>query len=300
MVKMSSVNSNAFLILIQHGCLAIILSTMNIKFYAPVWGNNLPFDTFCSNVKAAGYDGIEMDLPLVQKDKTKLLSILKDYDLQMVGQYWQSLEQNIDEHLVNFERIIRHLHSANPVFINSQTGKDYFTFEENKRLFDLADNLSKELGVRIVHETHRGKCLFAAHITKFYLSEIPELRLTLDISHWCNVHESLLTDQQEAINWAIARTDHIHSRVGYPEGPQVNDPRAPEWKEVVASHLSWWDAVVKQHQNKKTVLTITTEFGPPTYMPVMPYTQLPLADQWDVNVYMMNLLKNRYSIQNAE
>lgn len=273
---------------------------MNIKFYAPVWGNNLPFDTFCSNVKAAGYDGVEMDLPFDQRKKMELLSVLKSYNLEMIGQYWQSFERNIDEHALNYEKFIRHLNSANPVFINSQTGKDYFTYEENKRLFDLAANLSKELGIRIIHETHRGKCLFAAHITKFYLTQIPDLRLTLDISHWCNVHESMLDDQQEATDLAVDHTDHIHSRVGHPEGPQINDPRAPEWKEVMESHLNWWDLVVKAHQNRGTVLTITTEFGPPAYMPVMPYTQLPLANQWDINVYMMNLLKSRYGIKYVE
>jgi len=33
-----------------------------IKFYAPEWGNTLSFETFVQNVKAAGYDGVEMAL----------------------------------------------------------------------------------------------------------------------------------------------------------------------------------------------------------------------------------------------
>jgi hypothetical protein len=37
---------------------------MPIKFYAPEWGNILPFDLFCRIVKAAGYDGVELALPL--------------------------------------------------------------------------------------------------------------------------------------------------------------------------------------------------------------------------------------------
>ena len=36
---------------------------MTIQFFAPQWGNTLPFDTFCHNVKAAGYNGVEMGLP---------------------------------------------------------------------------------------------------------------------------------------------------------------------------------------------------------------------------------------------
>ena len=267
---------------------------MKIKFYAPLWGNTLPFETFCQNVKAAGYDGVEMALPFEPNEKQEILATLQKYNLELIGQYWQSFERNLDEHAKNYEKYLTHLIEATPIFINCQTGKDYFSFEQNKRLFDLAAKLSKESGIKIIHETHRGKSLFAAHITQEYLTKIPDLHITLDISHWCNVHESLLDDQPEAVNLAIAHTDHIHSRIGHTEGPQVNDPRANEWSEVLETHLTWWDKVVETHKTNGTNLTITTEFGPTPYMPTAPFTQMPLANQWEINVYMMNLLKKRY------
>jgi sugar phosphate isomerase/epimerase len=267
---------------------------MKIKFFAPEWGNTLPFDTFCQNVKAVGYDGVEMALPLDLDEKQEILATLAKYKLELIGQYWQSFEKNIDEHATNYEKYLRHLISAKPIFINCQTGKDYFNFEQNKRLFDLAASISKETGVKIIHETHRGKSLFAANITEAYLTKIPDLRICLDISHWCNVHESLLEDQQESVDLAIAHADHIHSRVGHSEGPQVNDPRAPEWSNILETHLAWWDKVVEMHEKKGTDLTITTEFGPAPYMNTMPFTQMPIANQYEINVFMMNLLKKRY------
>jgi len=267
---------------------------MKIKYFAPEWGNILPFDLFCQNVQEAGYNGVEMALPFDGDEKDAILQTLKEHQLELIGQYWQSFEKDINEHATHYEKYLRNLISADPVFINCQTGKDYFNFDQNKRLFDLAAKLSDESGVKIIHETHRGKSLYAANITYNYLTQLPDLRITLDISHWCNVHESLLADQQEEVALAISHTDHIHSRVGHPEGPQVNDPRAPEWEEVLQTHLKWWDAVVENHRNAGTDLSITTEFGPATYMPVMPYTQLPLGNQWEINVYMMNLLKGRY------
>ena len=216
--------------------------------------------------------------------------------LSLIGQYWQSFESDLDEHARNYEKYLRHLIAARPIFINCQTGKDFFTFEQNKQLFELADRISAETGVKIIHETHRGKALFAAHIAKDYLTRLPDVRICLDISHWCNVHESLLENQTDAVDLAIARTDHIHSRVGHPEGPQVNDPRAPEWEDTLQAHLAWWDKIVDTHATKGTQLTVTTEFGPATYMPVMPYTQLPVGNQWEINVFMMNLLKQRYAL----
>jgi hypothetical protein len=38
-------------------------------------------------------------------------------------------------------------------------------------------------------------------------------------------------------------------------------------------------------------LTIAPEFGPPPYLPTLPWTQTPVASQWDINVHMMSLLR---------
>lgn len=42
-------------------------------------------------------------------------------------------------------------------------------------------------------------------------------------------------------------------------------------------------------------MTFLTEFGPVDYMPALPYTRQPVADQWAINVYMMEILRKRYS-----
>jgi hypothetical protein len=62
----------------------------------------------------------------------------------------------------------------------------------------------------------------------------------------------------------------------------------------VKAHLTWWDAIVEKKRNAGERITILTEFGPPDYMPVTPYTRQPLADQWAINVHMMHLLRKRY------
>ena len=95
---------------------------------------------------------------------------------------------------------------------------------------------------------------------------------------------------------AIGRTDHFHARVGHSQGPQVSDPRAPEWQEALECHLKWWDEIIAQHKQKGTaVFTITPEFGPMPYMPLLPYTMQPVSNQWEINNYMKDLLKSRYN-----
>ena len=60
------------------------------------------------------------------------------------------------------------------------------------------------------------------------------------------------------------------------------------------AHFAWWDRVVNQKKKNGGRLTILTEFGPPDYMPALHYTRQPLADQWAINVYIMQTLRKRY------
>jgi len=274
-----------------------------IKYYCTTWAlaDAWGWDTFCAKVKAAGYDGIEGVLPGVFTgtiaDREVMMETLRKYGLSLgiVCGHWGDNE--FSRHTQGYRQALEECLPLKPDYINCQSGKDYYSFEQNKALLDMADTISRESGIPIYHETHRSRFNFAAHITKEYLEKIDHLTLTLDISHWCNVHESMLGDQQEAVAIALSRTAHIHTRVGHPEGPQVNDPAAPEWKAILEQHLRWWDEVVAQRKAQGKPLSITPEFGPPDYMPTLPYTRQPLADQWQVNRFMLNLLKARYGSQ---
>ena len=267
---------------------------MRISFFCTTWGNILPFPEFCARVKEAGYDGVEMDLPDDPMLASDRVAMLRDHGLRFIGQYWQSLESDFEANRENYRCHLEKLVATGPEFINAQTGKDYFSIDQNMALVEVANNITAETGVKVIHETHRGKFLFCLPKMTEALSRMPDLSITLDASHWCNVHESLLEDQPEAMSGAICAARHIHARVGHPEGPQVNDPRAPEWSDALSAHRLWWDQVVALHHQSDTALTVTPEFGPAPYMPEMPHTRAPLASQWDVNVHMMRMLRDRY------
>ncbi|HEY8930019.1 MAG TPA: sugar phosphate isomerase/epimerase [Mucilaginibacter sp.] len=269
---------------------------MQIKFFCPKWGSdNITWDNFCAKVKAAGYDGVETPIPLDAGEKDEIATALQKHGLLLIGQYYQSFEKDLELQKANFRKHLENIIDLKPLMIDSQTGKDYFTALQNAELFKLAKEITDETGIVVAHETHRNKALFAAHVTKELLLQNPDVVITADFSHWCNVSESLLEDQQEAIDVAISRTVHIHARVGHGESAQVSDPRAPEWANEVQAHLNWWDQIVQHRLKSGTeLLTISPEFGPAPYMPAVPYTKMPVANQWDINVYMMEMLKERY------
>lgn len=270
---------------------------MKIKYFCPYWGSeHLSIDSFCDEVKSEGFDGVEMSLPLNKSKKDEIVKSFEKFDLVFIGQHHETLESDFDKHKKLFVHYMENLVDSPALFINSQTGKDYYSFDQNKELIEIADKVSANTKMNILHETHRGKFSFAAHITKQYLDKLPDLRITLDISHWCNVAETFLEDQREAVGLALKRTDHIHARVGYQEGPQIPDPRAPEWQDAIEIHTNWWETVIDlQNKNGAKQFTITTEFGAPPYLILMPFTRQPITSQWEINVHMMNLLKIRYS-----
>jgi sugar phosphate isomerase/epimerase len=267
-----------------------------LTIMATNWGYTGSIDQYCALVKKEGYDGIEIWWPAIPKEQEELFAALKKYQLE-VGFLCGGYETDPDDHLKTFMAMVTAATTQKiqvPVYINCHSGRDFFPAETNRAFIAFTIKQAKLTGIPIYHETHRSRILYAAHVAKTYMQEFSDLRITLDISHWCNVHESLLGDQPEAVSIALEKTSHIHCRVGHPEGPQVNDPRAPEWEEVVKQHVYWWDKVVERKKKAGERITILTEFGPPDYMPTLPYTRQPLADQWAINVHMLQYLRKRY------
>lgn len=266
---------------------------MDILFFCTTWGQKAgSWEAFFASIVAQGYDGVETGIP-VPEEKEMFFEGLHKYGLRFIGQHWETADANIGLHRDQYEQQLRDLAALKPLFINSHTGKDFFTKAQNNSLLEIAGKVSLETGIPVVHETHRGRFAFAAHVTAEYLNAFPDLRLTLDVSHWCVVAESLLQDQREVLDLAIERTAHIHARVGFEQGPQVWDPELPEYHEALNFHLKCWDKVIANHKKTgKDMLSITPEFGPFPYLSL----EQASAQQCLHNLYMMNLLKTRYQL----
>ena len=273
---------------------AVKLPASSLIIMATNWGFKGNLVEFCAAAKKDGYDGIEVWVPGSAAEMKALSEAVSNAGLQL-GLLAGGHDANPTLHKKQFSDAIERAISLKPLYINCHSGKDYFSFDDNAEMLAMTIKQSLASGVPIYHETHRGRMLFAAHVSKGFIDRFKELKLTLDISHWCNVHESLLGDQPINVEAALARTHHIHARIGHAEGPQVNDPRAPEWKNEVKAHFDWWDKVIARKKSEGQSITILTEFGPPNYLQTLPYTGQPVADQWAINKYMMETLRKRYS-----
>ena len=274
-----------------------VRTDMEVLIFATQWGIPGSPEEFCARAKAAGYDGVEAVWIPEEGPRKAFLDALQRHELQ-VGWLIGSWDSDPEAHRTTFLKNLAGASSSSsqtPVYLNCHSGKDHYSFAFNQTLIQATKEAEAKSGIPVYHETHRGRMCFAAPVTRTFLEANPEMRLTLDISHWVNVHESMLEDQPENVELALSRTGHIHARIGHQEGPQVSDPRAPEWADAVARHVGWWDRVVEHRQKAgQKRITFLTEFGPPNYLPALPYTRQPVADLWEINVHMKNLLHQRY------
>ncbi len=279
---------------------------MKINYGCPYWGSDFlsPYE-FIDKAINDGYNGVELFLQPPDTLTTQFIdkienirSLNPDFFFVLLQLTFPDKNETIESHIALMKKNLHILAELNPLFINSHTGRDHFSFDDNCKAIDAALNFAAQHNIRILHETHRGR--FSFHTTTLlpYLQKFPELELVGDLSHFCTVSESMLEDQEEKLQLILPHIAHIHARIGFEQSPQINDPSAPEWSKYVDQFIQWWNTVLLLNKEAgKTLFTITPEFGPVPYMPVLPFTQNPLSNQWDNNLYMLNRLKNKFGNQ---
>jgi sugar phosphate isomerase/epimerase len=254
---------------------------------------DLPLPAFLERVKASGFDGTDIHFERPPKNPAEIADLHERHGLKLVAMV-TSDGPTPEDHIRSLEQKLRSLPALHPVHVNCHTGRDIFSLSDNTEIFRRAVQLSRELNLPVSHETHRGRATYSAISTRDLLQAVPEMKLTADFSHWCCVHESLLSDQPEAVELAIQHTTYVHARVGHGEGPQVSDPRAPEWINEVEAHLGWWKRIATARKQQGAEFTaFCPEFGPAPYMTSLPFTRQPVADLWEITVHMKELIRRR-------
>lgn len=255
-----------------------------------------PLDWFIQQSVEAGWDATEIYLKFRPESREEILRLHRESGLKLIAQI-SSTGSTPEEHLASLRQNYLHALDYEPLFVTSHTGRDIFTFDENRRLFEEALELSLREGVPLLHETHRGRALFTGPLCRAYLEALPNLRLTADISHLLCVHESNLSDQPETVDAIIHAADHIHARVGFNEGPQLSDPQNPAYSDWVDLSVGFWTRIrERMASGGHEFMTVTPEFGPPIYAPLVARSGNPVADPWESNHWMREELRRRWKI----
>ncbi|MEJ2564884.1 MAG: hypothetical protein P8Z00_21985 [Anaerolineales bacterium] len=274
---------------------------MKLQIYKTLWGHSGTYEEAAAEALAANFDGIEGPIPQQPGDQRHFAEILEHSGLLYIaevctaGSYVPNRHADVTAHLASLREALRSCVYLKPQFVNCIGGCDAWSTDEHLGFFRGAMQLAAEFGFTISFETHRSRSLFNPWVTQHIVAALPDIRLTCDFSHWCVVCERLIDTELDVINAIAPNAFHIHARVGYDQGPQVPHPAAPEYTRCLRAHQRWWETLWRaQWRHGLAVTTMTPEFGPDGYLHLLPYTQTPVADLWEINRWMAATEKQHF------
>jgi hypothetical protein len=150
-------------------------------------------------------------------------------------------------------------------------------------------------------ETHRGRVTQDLHRTVEYVKAVPDLRLTIDLSHYIVAGEvtgsddSMLQRITGLFNNLFQRTSSIHARIS--NGEQVQVDVGPSGEHPMVEHfMGWWErgmAYWLKEAQQGHVLPFVTELGPPDYAITNPTylsgNHVEISDRWEQALVLKKL-----------
>ena len=269
-------------------------ASVPIKLFRSLWGlesqsHGKSWANLLAHIKSQGFDGVEASLADVgwyQDRGRAFLRHLRDHQLSYIlGLYsdWDDYEgspparHTSQQHSAQLQDqlcSVLALRSPAPVHINVHGGSDRLPAATAAEFFRSASDFISDIGIpssRVSFETHRGRCLYSPWPTAMYLQQCPNLKLTLDLSHWVLVTESLLDSKQDR-NWleneVIPRVSHVHARIGSPQQSQLSLGSCKDTHEMqYFQHCRLRFEEIWKLCRKAGCETFTIEYGPPPYAP---------------------------------
>ncbi len=260
------------------------LAFMQILHFKATWGVPGTLDQQIEKIKAAGYDGFEEWV----KPHYEIRPLIVKHDVRFIGIV-------SGDNPEQFKRDLGELVDSGAMQATVHCGSSAMGFQQGMDHLGKLVEVTKQVSIPVNFETHRGRLLYEPNSTYEYLKALPDLYLCADFSHWCCVTESMLGGFKDQLELAIQRTRHIHTRVGFEEGPQVPDPRVKQWEGYVTTFEAIWDRIKAVHEKRNArYMTVDPEFGPPNYQWTDPKTGQPLADIWEVSQWLTDRLRARW------
>jgi len=266
---------------------------MKLEIFRTLWGYTASKAQALEELLATGFDGLEARLPLDAAERSEFAAFLWANRLGYISTVFTAYDvlpvqaAAPAEHLQDLDRKLAWAAELEPRFVNVLAGNDRWPLAQQVEFFGQAMALAKRHGQFCTFETHRSRSLFNPWVTLELIRQLPDLRFTSDISHWIVTCERLLDDPADDLSAFVERVHHIQARVGYDQGPQVPHPGAPEYARELAFHQAHWESIWRAQQARGyTVTTLTPEFGADGYLHHLPFTNVPVADLWSLNVWM--------------
>lgn len=270
-------------------------SSIQLKKFRTLWGVNSSWEQTLRELQTAGCAGIEARVPLTLDEQQALASDIRAAELEYIaivfsgGDVIPKQQETPEQHLERLKERFDAAKQLQPLFVNLLAGNDRWPLAQQVDFLGKAHELAKCFELNCSFETHRATSLYSPWLTLEIIQQLPQLQFTADISHWIVVSERLLNDPCDDFTTFIDRVHHIQARVGYDQGPQVPHPAAPEYQTALKFQQDFWQKIWRsQHRRGYQQTTLTPEFGADGYLHHLPFTNVPVADLWSLNAWMLH------------
>ena len=169
-----------------------VTSPAALLTFRHLWGVFQPLAQAAARFQQAGYAGLEANFGNAAERRTAV-QILGDFGLKNVAlvatQPSPDRMTDVSAHLRSLERGLQEALETGPLCINVQAGYDAWMERDVLQFFEATAVLVADVGVPVGFETHRGRCLSTPWQTAAVLGAVPDIRLTLDLSHWVLIRD---------------------------------------------------------------------------------------------------------------
>ncbi|AEI40339.1 sugar phosphate isomerase/epimerase family protein [Paenibacillus mucilaginosus] len=242
------------------------------------------------NIAKAGFTGILGSLPQPEESE-RWHQLLEEYGFSFGIHSFPAKRDDLAS-------LLREAKSFGVQYVNSQVMN---SFKIGSQAIDLLNELVEEAaaaGIPYFVETHRGRITQDLHRTVDYVHAIPELRLTIDLSHYVLAGEMVDESEQAEpfFDILLNRTSALHARVSNGQQIQVDigqDAAHP----MTTRFMRWWEKGIRswlQEAQPGDVLPFVAELGPPSYAITMDNYGSEISNRWEQALVLKSLMEEAW------
>ncbi len=219
----------------------------------------IPMEESLEQACGDGFEYFEVGLSEDRLAETRAL--LERFPLKLIAQGWAS---SAGEATAFFERAAE----LGAVALNLHLGHAYLTTNEAVDMVGEVQRQAESFGLPLLLETHRGRLTQDLFRTAELLARLPEIVITLDVSHYIVASENLGGPEElfrAHIAPLLARTALIHGRISNGQSSQV---RVDDGFAFTSMTQSLWRQAMQSwlaDAPADAVLIFEPELGPPPY-----------------------------------
>lgn len=242
-------------------------------------------------IAEAGFTGIMGELPK-ENEKVKWRRLLDEYQFSFGIHSFPSRSEDLQLLLVEAKEF-------GVQYVSSQVMDDFIIGEEAVQLLKNLVDEAKKANIPYFVETHRGRITQDLIRTVNYVKKIPDLRLTIDLSHYVVAGEGCHSAKaEECFDILLKRTSSIHARVS--NGHQIQiDIGSDGSHPITERFVKWWEKGMSywlQEAKQGDVLPLVCELGPPDYSITKQTSSdsKEISDRWEQAIVFKRILEGAW------